>query len=214
MIEIKNLQKSFGSRQLFKGLDLNFQDNHVYALIGKSGSGKTTLLNMLAYLEAYDHGGIFYHGTDLQSIKPQIFFKDYLGYLFQNYGLIENESVAENLKLGLVGQKIGKAELATKLHSVLEQVGLGYLGLDRKIFELSGGEAQRVAIAKIILKDPPVILADEPTASIDIETSRDIMSLVTKMKRPGRVIIIATHDPLVWETCDEVIHVSELQKTK
>lgn len=205
MIKIEHLAKSFGERTVFQDINLQFVAGKVYALIGNSGCGKTTLLNILAKLEPYEKGSISYQGQELKQIKSHHFFKNELGYLFQNFGLLENETIAANLELGLIGQKWTKQEKKKREEEVLEKVGLNYLTLDQKIYELSGGEAQRVALAKVILKDPPLIFADELTAALDPETSQEIMNLLLSLKRPDRLIILATHNPVIWEKADEVI---------
>ena len=205
MIKIEHLEKSFGERTVFQDINLQFAAGKVYALIGNSGCGKTTLLNILAKLEPYEKGSISYRGQELKQIKSHHFFKNELGYLFQNFGLLENETVAANLELGLISQKLTKQEKKQREEEVLEKVGLNYLTLDQKIYELSGGEAQRVALAKVILKDPPLILADELTAALDPETSQEIMNLLLSLKKPDRLIILATHNPVIWEKADEVI---------
>ena len=210
MIKIEHLEKSFGERTVFQDINLQFAAGKVYALIGNSGCGKTTLLNILAKLEPYDKGSISYRGQELKQIKSHHFFKNELGYLFQNFGLLENETVAANLELGLIGQKSNKQEKKQREEEVLEKVGLDYLTLDRKIYELSGGEAQRVALAKVILKDPPLILADELTAALDPETSQEIMNLLLSLKKPDRLMIIATHNPAIWEKADEVIRLNTI----
>ena len=210
MIKIEHLAKSFGERTVFQDINLQFAAGKVYALIGNSGCGKTTLLNILAKLEPYDKGSISYRGQELRQIKSHHFFKDELGYLFQNFGLLENETVAANLELGLIGQKLTKQEKKQREEEVLEKVGLDYLTLDQKIYELSGGEAQRVALAKVILKDPPLILADELTAALDPETSQEIMNLLLSLKNPDRLMIIATHNPAIWEKADEVIRLNTI----
>ncbi|MGF3196055.1 ABC transporter ATP-binding protein [Facklamia sp. P13055] len=212
MIQVTHLHKNFGQRSLFADLNLNFEAGTSYALTGQSGSGKTTLLNMIAHLEVYDQGQILFKGQDLKSIKDFVFFRDYLGYLFQNFGLIENETIEANLALGLIGKKLSKPDKKTRMHEILDQVSLNYLKLDRKVFELSGGEAQRVALAKVILKDPPLILADEPTASIDIENAKAIMKKLLSLSNDNRVILIATHDPLVWEMVDQVVDLNALKR--
>ena len=210
MIKIEHLAKSFGERTVFQNINLQFAAGKVYALIGNSGCGKTTLLNILAKLEPYDKGSISYRGQELKQIKSHHFFKNELGYLFQNFGLLENETVAANLELGLIGQKLTKQEKKQREEEVLEKVGLNYLNLDQKIYELSGGEAQRVALAKVILKDPPLILADELTAALDPETSQEIMNLLLSLKKPDRLMIIATHNPAIWEKADEVIRLNTI----
>ena len=210
MINIEHLTKSFGERIVFQDINLQFEAGKVYALIGNSGCGKTTLLNILAKLEPYDKGSISYRGQELKQIKSHHFYKNELGYLFQNFGLLENETVAANLELGLIGQKWTKQEKKKREEEVLEKVGLNYLTLDQKIYELSGGEAQRVALAKVILKDPPLILADELTAALDPETSQEIMNLLLSLKKPDRLIILATHNPVIWEKADEVIRLNTI----
>ena len=210
MIKIEHLAKSFGERTVFQDINLQFVAGKVYALIGNSGCGKTTLLNILAKLEPYEKGSISYQGQELRQIKSHHFFKNELGYLFQNFGLLENETIAANLELGLIGQKWTKQEKKKREEEVLEKVGLNYLTLDQKIYELSGGEAQRVALAKVILKDPPLILADELTAALDPETSQEIMNLLLSLKKPDRLMILATHNPAIWEKADEVIRLNTI----
>jgi putative bacteriocin ABC transporter len=205
MIKIHQLTKTFGDRTVFSDLNLNFDAGKVYALIGNSGCGKTTLLNMVAKLEPYDQGSIQYKGKDLRKIKPTNYFRNELGYLFQNFGLIDNKTVSENLDLGLIGHKLDKQKKKETKEEVLDRVGLSYIQLDQKVYELSGGEAQRVALAKIILKDPPLILADELTAALDPETSQEIMDLLLTLKNKERLIIIATHNPTIWKQADQVV---------
>ena len=205
MIKIHQLTKTFGNRTVFSDLNLNFDAGKVYALIGNSGCGKTTLLNMVAKLEPYDRGSIQYKGKDLRKIKPTNYFRNELGYLFQNFGLIDNKTVSENLDLGLIGHKLDKQKKRETKEEVLDRVGLSYIQLDQKVYELSGGEAQRVALAKIILKDPPLILADELTAALDPETSQEIMDLLLTLKNKERLIIIATHNPTIWKQADQVV---------
>ncbi|WP_153052749.1 ATP-binding cassette domain-containing protein, partial [Streptococcus suis] len=110
MFSIQSIQKKFGKRSLFSDVTLDLQAGKVYALIGASGSGKTTLLNILAKLESYDAGDILYKGKDLKKLKPHLFFREELGYLFQNFGLLESQTIRENLDLGLIGQKLSKDE--------------------------------------------------------------------------------------------------------
>ena len=210
MIELQHIWKQFGSRIIFSDLNLNFQSGMVYALIGDSGCGKTTLLNMLAKLETFDKGEIVYKGKSLTSLKNEEFYRNELGYLFQNFGLLESQTIRENLELGLIGKKQNKKQEKERLLlQALQAVRLDYLSLNQKIYELSGGEAQRVALAKIILKDPPLILADEPTASLDPKNSKEIMEILLELRNANRTIIIATHNPSIWKMADQVIHLSK-----
>ncbi|ORO80655.1 ABC transporter ATP-binding protein [Streptococcus oralis] len=210
MIELQHIWKQFGSRIIFSDLNLNFQSGMVYALIGDSGCGKTTLLNMLAKLETFDKGEIIYKGKSLASLKNEEFYRNELGYLFQNFGLLESQTIRENLELGLIGKKKNKKQEKERLLlQALQAVRLDYLSLNQKIYELSGGEAQRVALAKIILKDPPLILADEPTASLDPKNSKEIMEILLELRNANRTIIIATHNPSIWKMADQVIHLSQ-----
>ena len=210
MIELQHIWKQFGSRVIFSDLSLNFQSGMVYALIGDSGCGKTTLLNMLAKLETFDKGEIIYKGKSLTSLKNEEFYRNELGYLFQNFGLLESQTIRENLELGMIGKKKNKKQEKERLLlQALQAVRLDYLSLNQKIYELSGGEAQRVALAKIILKDPPLILADEPTASLDPKNSKEIMEILLELRNANRTIIIATHNPSIWKMADQVIHLSQ-----
>ena len=210
MIELQHIWKQFGSRIIFSDLSLNFQSGMVYALIGDSGCGKTTLLNMLAKLETFDKGEIIYKGKSLTSLKNNEFYRNELGYLFQNFGLLESQTIRENLELGLIGKKQNKKQEKERLLlQALQAVRLDYLSLNQKIYELSGGEAQRVALAKIILKDPPLILADEPTASLDPKNSKEIMEILLELRNANRTIIIATHNPSIWKMADQVIRLSK-----
>jgi putative bacteriocin ABC transporter len=212
MIELKHIWKQFGSRIIFSDLNLNFQSGMVYALIGDSGCGKTTLLNMLAKLETFDKGEIVYKGKSLTSLKNEEFYRNELGYLFQNFGLLESQTIRENLELGLIGKKKNKKQEKERLLlQALQAVRLDYLSLNQNIYELSGGEAQRIALAKIILKDPPLILADEPTASLDPKNSKEIMEILLELRNANRTIIIATHNPSIWKMADQVIRLSKYE---
>lgn len=214
MINIENLTKTFTDRQVFNRTNLIFENGKVYAIIGPSGSGKTTLLNILAKLENYNSGRVLYNDDPLSKIKDQDFFRNDLGYLFQNFGLLESNSIKDNLDLGLIGRKLKKEAKIALEEEALQKVGLEYLDLKQKIFALSGGEAQRVAIAKVMLKDPPLILADEPTAALDPKTSEEIMKLILSLRNEKRIIIIATHNPVIWHLADKVFNINDISNIK
>lgn len=140
----------------------------------------------------------------------KLFLLTVSGYLSQNFGLLDNENVSTNLDLGLVNRKCNYIEKDKLKKDVLVRVGLTHIHLEQKHFELSGGEAQRVALAKIILKNPPLILADELTVSLVLITSQGIMKLLLDLKNENRLIIIATHNPDIWNQADEVINLNPL----
>ena len=210
ILSLENIKKSFDGENVLKNISLDIGRGEFITLLGSSGCGKTTLLNMLAKLETFDKGEIVYKGKSLTSLKNEEFYRNELGYLFQNFGLLESQTIRENLELGLIGKKQNKKQEKERLLlQALQAVRLDYLSLNQKIYELSGGEAQRVALAKIILKDPPLILADEPTASLDPKNSKEIMEILLELRNANRTIIIATHNPSIWKMADQVIHLSQ-----
>lgn len=211
MIELRNINKGFDDRIVLENLNYNFYEGNSYALIGSSGAGKTTLLNIIGKLEEADSGDIIVNDINLNNIKEKDYFKNYLSYLFQNFGLIENKSIQENLMLAFVGEKIGKLEKQQKMNEALKRVHLD-VNLNRKIYTLSGGEAQRVALAKTILKDSPIILADEPTASVDQKNSEEIIELILSLKKENKIIIIATHSPDIYNQVDHILEIKGEQK--
>ncbi|MDR9868662.1 ATP-binding cassette domain-containing protein [Lactococcus cremoris] len=206
MIELKNIEKAYDAHNILHNFNYQFEDNKSYALVGKSGSGKTTLLNIIGRLELPDKGDILVDGDNLKTIPERRYFKDYLGYLFQNYGLIDNESIKDNLKLAFIGKKLKSQDQEIIMSKALSKVGLENYNIDRKIFSLSGGEAQRVAIAKLIIKSPPIILADEPTGSLDRETGKEVMDILLSLVKKNTTVIIATHDSHVYNRVDSIIN--------
>ncbi|MFS1663373.1 ATP-binding cassette domain-containing protein [Streptococcus sp. zg-JUN1979] len=214
MIRINHMSKSFAGRAIFEDLSLTFDKGYIYVLKGESGSGKTTLLNIIAKLEAYDSGEVDYEGESLRSLSSHRYFRDELGYLFQNLGLLENETIDANLDLAFTGKKMPKAARQSAKEAVLGAVHLEHLALGQKIFELSGGEQQRIALAKLFLKDPPLILVDEPTASLDETNSQAVIDLLLALKNEHRLIIIATHDPQIYKIADKLIDVKDVKSSK
>lgn len=208
MIDLKNIGKAYDNYQVLVDFNYQFEFGKSYALIGKSGSGKTTLLNIIGRLEVPNDGEVLIQGKSIKDIPERIYFKDYLGYLFQNYGLIDNESIKDNLKLAFIGRKDKISEQDQLINQALKKVGLAGYDVDRKIFSLSGGEAQRVAIAKLLIKRPPIVLADEPTGSLDEETSKEIMDMLLGIVTENTMVIIATHDAYVYNRVDNVISIT------
>ena len=202
MIQLENLGKSYGSKRVYSQVNLAFEANKSYALIGPSGSGKTTLLNAIARLENPDQGKVLLHNQDIWEMKEKDYFKEYLGYVFQNYALVEEETVWDNLKI-----LAGKSEVV----AALQKVGLDESFITSKIYELSGGQAQRVSIARLLLKKAKVILADEPTGALDRQTGQAITELLLSLVAADTVVIFATHDPNVFEQVDYIIDVTQIR---
>lgn len=201
-IDLLNVSKSFGSKKIFTDLNLRFESGKSYALIGGSGSGKSTLLNIIGRLEKIDSGNVLVDEQDIWKIKERTFFKNTVGYVFQNYSLIENKTVYDNLKLITKDKKI--------ITDVLEKVGLSSDYLHQKIYELSGGQAQRVAIARMLMKPRKIILADEPTGALDGEIGKDIIRLLLNERDEEKYVIIATHDPAVYNKVDVIIDMKDI----
>ena len=201
-IDLLNVSKSFGSKKIFTDLNLTFESGKSYALIGGSGSGKSTLLNIIGRLEKIDSGNVLVNKQDIWKIKERTFFKNTVGYVFQNYSLIENKTVYDNLKLITKDKKI--------ITDVLEKVGLSSDYLHQKIYELSGGQAQRVAIARMLMKPRKIILADEPTGALDGEIGKEIIRLLLNERDEDKYVIIATHDPAVYNKVDVIIDMKDI----
>ena len=201
-IDLLNVSKSFGSKKIFTDLNLIFESGKSYALIGGSGSGKSTLLNIIGRLEKIDSGNVLVDKQDIWKIKERTFFKNTVGYVFQNYSLIDNKTVYDNLKLITKDKKT--------ITDVLEKVGLSSDYLHQKIYELSGGQAQRVAIARMLMKPRKIILADEPTGALDGEIGKEIIRLLLNERDEEKYVIIATHDPAVYNEVDVIIDMKDI----
>ena len=201
-IDLLNISKSFGSKKIFTDLNLKFESGKSYALIGGSGSGKSTLLNIIGRLEKIDSGNVLVDEQDIWKIKERTFFKNTVGYVFQNYSLIDNKTVYDNLKLITKDKKT--------ITDVLEKVGLSSDYLHQKIYELSGGQAQRVAIARMLMKPRKIILADEPTGALDGEIGKEIIRLLLNETAEDKYVIIATHDPAVYNEVDVIIDMKDI----
>ena len=201
-IEIVNVTKKYGSKEIFTDLNLTFEAGKSYALIGGSGSGKSNLLKIRGRLEKIDSGKVLVDKQDIWKTKERTYFKNTIGYVFQNYSLIENKTVYDNLKLLNKDKKI--------ISEILEKVGLSTDYLKHKIYELSGGQAQRVAIARMLMKPRKIILADEPTGALDSEIGNEIINLLLSEAAKNNYVIIATHDPAVYSKVDVIVDIKDI----
>ena len=189
MIQIVGLTKSFGDHVIFDNLSFEIADGEFVVFSGKSGCGKTTMLNLIGGIDTPDSGQIIVDGTDITKQKNRIeYFRTKVSFLFQNFALIENKTVEENLKMV---KPHSRTEVT--IEQALKKVGLEDK-LNAKVYTLSGGEQQRVALARIMIKQCSIILADEPTGSLDSENANSVMDILTELNKQGKTVILVTHD--------------------
>ncbi len=209
-VEIKDLYKSYeeGKIRALNGIDLTIKDGEFVSIIGPSGSGKSTLLNMLGALDVPDSGKIKVAGEDLSSSKKLNEFRgEKIGFIFQLHNLIPNISVVENIEIPMFPHKLSSKEMRSRAMKLLDDVGLKDKA-DILPNKLSGGERQRVAIARALANNPSIILADEPTGSLDSKTSSKILRQLIDLHEDKNVtLIIVTHDMDVAKLADRVIEV-------
>lgn len=205
---IKDMYKKYGNKVIFEEFNLEISEGEFVVITGASGSGKTTLLNIIGLLDTMDSGKLeLLHISDpsIDEKSGRLLLRTKISYIFQNFALVDSKSVMYNLMIPLnIIPKISRAEKKRKIAQVLEEVGLtGYE--HKKVYELSGGEQQRVSFAMAILKNPDLILADEPTGSLDIQNRDSIMKLFKKLHKQGKTVIIVTHDPEISYYADRVV---------
>lgn len=212
MITVSNLTKSFHKQPpLWENLSFDVPPHSVTALTGPSGSGKSTLLNCIGALEAPDSGSIQVFGTEVTKLgyrKARKYRRDYVGYLFQDYALIPDQTVYDNINLAARPNQIFPSKaMLTQVAEVLEQVGLA--GYERRqVCELSGGEQQRVAIARLLIRPPKVVLTDEPTGALDHDNSLRVIAHLRDLADGGASVVVATHSDLVAGSADQHMKVA------
>lgn len=206
VIELKNVKKSFGNKLVFDNLNLEIKKGEILAIVGESGKGKTTLLNIIGLIEKADSGDIIINNKKNPSINKKDGIKilrEDITFLFQNFALIDEKDVKYNLQIALRYVNKSRKEKNELIKKALKEVRLEHY-LDNKIYQLSGGEQQRVAIARALLKPSKIILADEPTGSLDEKNKEIILDLLFKLRELGKTIIVVTHDMDVAEKCDRI----------
>lgn len=209
MIEVKDIKKCYGSGesrfQVLKGISLKIDTGNFVVILGASGSGKSTLLNTVSGLERPDSGSIFYDGKDITALSDNEltqFRKCNIGFIFQQYYLLPNMNIDKNVKMGadLAGNK--------NYRTVIEAVGLGGK-LHKYPGELSGGEQQRVSVARALAKEPKVLFLDEPTGALDEETGRQVLDYIARLQTEyGFTVVMVTHNQNIAEMADTVIRMN------
>lgn len=213
-VDVRNVTKKFGTRTIIKNISFSVEDGELVALIGPSGCGKSTLLNMIGTLEPIDKGDIRIYGKKLPGInsrKATLLRRNTINYLFQSFALISDMTVFQNLLLSMRFLNIKEKEKEARIHSVLKLVGLSHLE-SSMVNTLSGGEQQRVALARTILKPGKLILADEPTGALDVKAAELSFSLIKSLcKKYHKTVIMVTHSLDLAQRADRVIDLANYQ---
>lgn len=200
MIEGINITKKFEDLILFQDYNFLIEDQEFVCFSGASGKGKTTLLNMIGLIEPIDAGTLRINGMEYTTNKQKMeYFRSIVGFIFQNFALIESKTVKQNLELIRRDSRMNYT-----IEEVLEKVGLESK-LNSKVYTLSGGEQQRVALARLFLKKCDIILADEPTGSLDAKNAQIIMDILLSLNAEGKTVIIVTHDQKIKNKARRVI---------
>ena len=215
MIKIENLEKSYpigkDSLHVLKGLNLHIKEGEFVAIMGSSGSGKSTLLNIVGLLDNHDSGTYHLNGQLIENLdekKAAVLRNKFLGFVFQSFNLITYKTAVENVSLPLYYQGMGRSERQKVAMQYLEKVGLA----DRANHlpnELSGGEKQRVAVARALATKPKVVLADEPTGALDSATSDSVMELLKDINREGMTVFVITHEEDIAAQTDRIVRLKD-----
>lgn len=206
MLELRNLTKRFGNKQIFSNYDLVIPEGKIVAVVGQSGGGKTTLLRMLAGLETIDSGTLIYNGQTLP--LEELEKRNLLGFVFQDFQLFPHLSVLENLILSPIKtQNMSRSDAEDKARKLLDTLGLANHATAYP-FSLSGGQKQRVALARAMMIDPEIIGYDEPTSALDPELRKEVEKLILENRATGITQIVVTHDMQFAENiADEIIKI-------
>ncbi|MCU1526700.1 MAG: lipoprotein transporter ATP-binding protein [Frondihabitans sp.] len=211
LIRVQNLGKKRGDHTLWSQQSFTVAAGTSLAITGPSGAGKTTLLNCIGLLERADTGTLELDGTDAthpSSTRRRHLFRNTVSHLFQNYALVESWPVDRNLDVAFIGRSVSRGDRRIQRAQALDRVGLRNHGA-RPTHTLSGGEQQRVALARLLLKKSRIIAADEPSAALDDDNVAMVLSVLDELRDGGAAIVIATHDEKVSEWCDERLHLDK-----
>ena len=212
MIRTTGITKSYGDLKVLKGIDIEVNDSEVVSIVGASGAGKTTLLQIIGTLDKPDSGTIFYNGSDISRLKGKSlasFRNGNIGFVFQFHQLLPEFTALENVCIPAYIAGKNKAEAEARAAELLGFLNLSDR-LDHKPSELSGGEQQRVAVARALVNNPSVILADEPSGNLDSENKNELHKLFFKLRDTfGQTIIIVTHDRQLADMSDRILQIKD-----
>lgn len=217
LIKLENVCKSYklagdGELPILQNINLEIKPGSFATIMGPSGSGKSTLMYLLGLLDTPTRGKIFLNGEDASTFSEdelaQIRGRK-IGFIFQQFNLLQNLTALENVMLPMVFQGVDEERRKEKAKSLLESVNLGKR-ITHKPTEMSGGEQQRIAIARALINDPEILIADEPTGNLDSSTGKTVMEILTKLhKEHGKTIIVVTHDPNIAHYSQNIIHIQD-----
>ena len=209
MIELENITRSFGSLQVLKGISLKVEKGEIVSITGPSGAGKTTLLQIMGSLDKPDSGHVLYNGRDITSLDEKelsAFRNKHIGFVFQFHQLLPEFTAIENITIPMLIAGVGMKQATLKAKELLQMLGLEDRA-DHKPAELSGGEKQRIAVARALANQPDVILADEPSGSLDTKNKEELHKLFFDLRdRLGQTFVIVTHDESLATMTDRTIH--------
>lgn len=206
MIEIRELYHKYQDgqklRAVLKDVNIDFEAGKMYAILGESGSGKTTLLSLISGLDEVQEGSISYQGNTISKIGYTKYRKDYVNVIFQSYNLIKYMTAMENVVTAMDIKHVDYSNKKEKAYEILGKLGIDRQTADREVLKISGGEQQRTAIARALVHDSKVILADEPTGNLDDDTEAEIIEIFRQLAEEGKTVIIVTHSRNVAKRAD------------
>lgn len=214
VLEVKDLSYKYkdGDSYVLKNLNFSFEEGLVYVIKGKSGCGKTTFLSLISGLEKYEEGSIKFLGEELKTINLDYYRSRDIGIVFQSFNLLPGLSAIENIILAMNVSGVKDKDKKSLAIELLESVGLNEEKGDRRVLKLSGGEEQRVAIARSIAYDAKVIITDEPMGNLDKETETEIMAIFKDLAKKGKCVIIVTHSNNVAKMADVVYELKSVKQ--